>query len=70
MPPQQRADLIIVYVIAVLNVGSRSLIAYRSPKGTSGQLGWAFTGIDIVLIACAVNLTGRLSSDLWIISPV
>jgi len=54
-------------VIAVLNVGSRSLIAYRSPKGTSGQLGWAFTGIDIVLIACAVNLTGRLSSDLWLI---
>lgn len=63
----QRADLIIVYVIAVLNVGTRTLIAYRSPKGTSGQLGWAFTGVDIVLIAVAVNLTGRLSSDLWLI---
>lgn len=62
-----RADLLLIYLIAVANVGTRSLIAYRSPRGTSGELGWVFTAVDIVLIACAVHITGRLSSDLWLI---
>lgn len=67
LPAHERSDLIIVFLIAIVNVAVRSLIAYRSPKGTSGDLGWIFSAIDIVLIACAVNLTGRLASDLWLI---
>jgi signal transduction histidine kinase len=44
----------------------RSWVAFRSPTGSSGQWGWAFTVVDIALLAVVVRLTGGLRSDLWL----
>ena len=49
------------------NLGLRSWIAFRSPAGTTGQWGWAFSIADIVLIAVAVHYTGGIRSDLWLL---
>ncbi len=49
------------------NLALRSGIAFRSPAGTTGQWGWAFSIADIVLIAVAVHYTGGLHSDLWLL---
>ncbi|MBV9849472.1 MAG: sensor histidine kinase [Armatimonadetes bacterium] len=49
------------------NLGLRSWIAFRSPAGTTGQWGWAFSIADIALIAVAVRYTGGIRSDLWLL---
>jgi signal transduction histidine kinase len=55
------------FVVAFTNLILRSWIAFRSPAGTTGQWGWAFSIIDIALIAVAVRVTGRAASDLWLL---
>lgn len=49
------------------NLGLRSGMAFRSPAGTTGQWGWAFSIADIALIAVAVHFTGGIRSDLWLL---
>lgn len=61
-----QADLAFVFILSVLNLSFRSWLALHSARGTTGQLGWAFTTIDIFLIAAAIHLTGRMDSDLWL----
>ncbi|BDI31769.1 hypothetical protein CCAX7_38200 [Capsulimonas corticalis] len=65
--PAVRSDLVCVFICAVVCVGLRSYCGYRSKAGTTGQWGWAFTCVDIILIAIVVRLTGGLHSDLWLI---
>ena len=65
--PQVRDELLVVFFCGVFCVGLRSFCAYRSAAGTTGQWGWAFTSVDIVLIAMVVRLTGGLHSDLWLL---
>lgn len=62
-----RTLLLIVFLAAVLNVATRTLVAFRNERGTTGSLGWIFTSVDISMIACAVRLTGKAASDLWLL---
>ena len=61
-----RTDLLWVFLCGVGCVALRSYCGHRSSAGTTGQWGWAFTTVDIVLIAIVVRLTGGLRSDLWL----
>ena len=67
LPAQTRAILGVTFALAVLNTTLRTLLARRSGVGTSGRWGWAFTLVDVALIAAAVRVTGGLQSDLWLI---
>jgi len=56
-----------VFGVALVNVGLRTFFAFRSAAGTTGQWGWLFSIVDMVLIGVAVRLTGGLHSDLWLL---
>lgn len=54
--------------LGIVNGAARSYVGYRS-GGTTALIGWAkiFTALDILLIACAIAVTGGLKSDLWLL---
>ena len=56
----------LVFALSLMNLSLRSWLALRNARGTTGQLGWAFTCTDVLLIAIAVHITGGMQSDLWL----
>jgi len=65
-PTGQQISIAVVFCLAVASVSLRSWMGLRSGRGTTGQIGWVFTAIDIGLIAAVVRLTGGYNSELWL----
>ncbi|HLK61311.1 MAG TPA: sensor histidine kinase [Chthonomonadaceae bacterium] len=56
-----------LFALALLDGGTRSYLAYRRGGFLPDLWAWCFTGLDILLLSCAVHFTGGLQSDLWLV---
>jgi signal transduction histidine kinase len=56
-----------VFGLALVDVASRTVIAYRHDGHLSTYWSWFYTYLDIVLITIAVAITGGIQSDLWLL---
>ena len=65
-PAAQQTSIAVVFCLGVASVSLRSWMGFRSGRGTTGQVGWIFTAVDIALIAAAVRFTGGYGSELWL----
>ncbi len=57
----------VLFGLAILDGAGRTLLALRSGGTLSHDLSWAFTILELGLIAGAIGITGGVASDLWLL---